>query len=140
MLDSRAMFSSASPHWTTPENTYAGLDAEFAFTMDPCPLHADFNGLEIPWVGAVFVNPPYGRGNIIVPWIKKGWEAAQAGALVVLLLPSRTDTRWWHEYVMKGEIRFIQGRLHFSGTKFNAPFPSAVVVFYPVDKDVKLEK
>ena len=129
MLALMAMFSSASQHWTTPEKTYEGLNDEFHFTMDPCPFHAEFDGLAIPWVGSVFVNPPYGRGNVIVPWIKKGWESAQAGATVVMLIPSRTDTRWWHKYVMKGEIRFIRGRLHFSGTKFNAPFPSAVVVF-----------
>lgn len=123
------MFSSASSHWTTPETTYAGLDAEFHFTMDPCPLYSEVDGLAIPWVGSVFVNPPYGRGNVIVPWVKKGWESAQAGATVVMLLPSRTDTRWWHEYVMRGEIRFIRGRLHFSGAEHNAPFPSAVVIF-----------
>lgn len=123
------MFSSASPHWTTPEKTYEELDAEFHFTLDPCPLGAFIGGLDLPWVGSVFVNPPYGRGNVIVPWIKKGWESAQKGATVVMLLPSRTDTKWWHEYVMKGEIRFIQGRLHFSGAKWNAPFPSVVVVF-----------
>lgn len=133
------MFSSASPHWTTPENTYVGLDAEFHFTMDPCPLQATFDGLDIPWVGAVFVNPPYGRSGVIVPWIKKGWEAAQAGATVVMLLPSRTDTRWWHDYVMSGEIRFIKGRLKFGDAKFNAPFPSAVVVFR-VDKFGKMKR
>jgi len=126
---SEAMFSSASPHWTTPEETYIGLNAEFHFTMDPCPLHGKSGGLDIPWTGSVFVNPPYGRANVIVPWVKKGWESAQRGATVVMLLPSRTDTKWWHQYVMKGEIRFIQGRLRFSGTKFNAPFPSAIVVF-----------
>lgn len=129
MLELRAMFSSASQHWATPEETYAGLDTEFHFTMDPCPLHADFDGLNIPWVGLVFVNPPYGRGNVIGPWIKKGWESAQEGATVVMLLPARTDTRWWHRYVMKGEIRFLKGRLRFGGAKFNAPFPSVVVVF-----------
>lgn len=127
----KGMFLSASPHWTTPESTYRGLDEEFHFTMDPCPLQAAFDGLDMPWVGSVFVNPPYGRGNVIQPWVKKGWESAQAGALVVMLLPSRIDTKWWHEYVMKGEIRFIQRRLKFSGAKFNAPFPSAVVIFRP---------
>ncbi|MEE8466213.1 MAG: DNA N-6-adenine-methyltransferase [Dehalococcoidia bacterium] len=127
----KGMFFSASADWSTPEETYSGLDQEFHFTMDPCPLHADFDGLAVPWVGSVFVNPPYGRGNVIQPWIQKGWEAAQAGALVVMLVPSRTDTIWWHEYVMKGEIRFIQRRLRFFGAKFNAPFPSAVVIFRP---------
>jgi len=126
---SEAMFSSASCDWTTPESTYAGLDEEFHFTMDPCPVEADFDGLAIRWVGSVFVNPPYGRGNVIVPWVKKGWESGEEGATVVMLLPSRTDTRWWHEYVMRGEIRFIRGRLKFSGARWNAPFPSVVVIF-----------
>ena len=123
------MFSSNSSHWETPEDTYRDLDNEFHFTMDPCPLQADFDGLDIPWIGSVFVNPPYGRH--ISEWIHKGYESAQAGAIVVMLLPSRTDTRWWHEYVMKGEIRFIKGRLKFGGATTNAPFPSAIVIFRP---------
>lgn len=125
-----AMFPSASVDWSTPESTYVGLNEEFHFRMDPCPIGAE-EGLDIPWIGSVFVNPPYGRGNVIVAWIKKGWESAQMGALVVMLLPARTDTGWWHEYCMKGEIRFIRGRLKFSEAKWNAPFPSAVVIFRP---------
>ena len=125
----KGMFSSASQHWSTPKKLYAGLDEEFHFTMDPCPLNADFDGLEIPWVGSVFVNPPYGRGNVIQPWIKKGWDSARDGATVVMLVPSRTDTKWWHEYCMKGEIRFVQRRLQFGSSHANAPFPSAIIVF-----------
>lgn len=129
------MFSSASADWKTPEKTYEGLHAEFRFTMDPCPLKGEWNGLgsglAIEWKGSVFVNPPYGRGNVIGPWVKKGWESAQMGALVVMLLPARTDTRWWHDYCMKGEIRFIRGRLKFGGARWTAPFPSAVVIFRP---------
>jgi len=72
----------------------------------------------------------YGRG--IGQWIQKAYESAQAGATIVMLIPSRTDTRWWHDYVMKAsEIRFIRGRLKFGDAKGNAPFPSAVVVFRP---------
>lgn len=128
-IGSEAMFSSASIHWTTPEKTYQGLNDEFHFTLDPSPIVPEFDGLAIDWTGSVFVNPPYGRGNVIVPWVKKAWESAQTGATVVMLLPSRTDTKWWHQYCMKGEIRFIQGRLKFSDTKWNAPFPSAIVIF-----------
>lgn len=73
------------------------------------------------------MNPPYGRE--IGKWMKKAYESAQAGALVVCLVPSRTDTRWWHDYAMKGEIHFIKGRLKFGNAKTNAPFPSAVVIF-----------
>lgn len=125
------MFSSDTPHWATPDGIYDELDREFHFTMDPCPLHGEGegDGLEIPWVGSVFVNPPYGQQ--IASWIAKGWVSAQAGATVVLLLPSRTDTAWWHNYCMKGEIRFIRGRLKFGGAKNSAPFPSAIVIFRP---------
>lgn len=124
------MFSSMTPEWQTPKAVYDELEEEFAgFDLDPCPIHRTGDGLKIPWEGKVFVNPPYGR-NIIEPWIKKGYEAGQAGALVVMLLPARTDTHWWHDYVMKaGEIRFIKGRLKFSDYKNSAPFPSCVVVF-----------
>lgn len=74
------------------------------------------------------MNPPYGRkiGN----WIEKAYQSALGGATVVCLLPSRTDTRWFHEYCLKSsDIRFIKGRLHFGGSKNAAPFPSVVVVF-----------
>lgn len=123
------MFSSASPHWATPLDVYEELDREFHFYMDPCPLHAKSGGLEMAWVGAVFVNPPYGRH--ITRWIAKGWVSSLEGATVVMLLPSRTDTAWWHNYCMKGEIRFIRGRLKFGNHNNNAPFPSAIVIFRP---------
>jgi site-specific DNA-methyltransferase (adenine-specific) len=77
-----------------------------------------------------YCNPPYGRQ--IGAWIKKAYDESKKGKTVVMLLPCRTDTRWWHEYVMKAkEIRFIKGRLKFGGAKTNAPFPSCVVVFKP---------
>lgn len=85
-----------------------------------------WDGLYINWGSRTFCNPPYSQ---IKYWIRKAWEESQLGKTVVLLIPSRTDTRWWHEYVMKGEIRFIRGRLRFGSAKFNAPFPSAIVIF-----------
>jgi site-specific DNA-methyltransferase (adenine-specific) len=121
------MFSSASQHWSTPEELYLELDKEFHFTFDPCPLYSNFDGLAIDWSGVLFVNPPYGKE--IKKWIKKGFEESGKGATVVMLIPSRTDTAWWHDYVMKGEIRFLRGRLKFDGAVNSAPFPSAVVVF-----------
>jgi hypothetical protein len=87
----------------------------------------------------VFVNPPY--GNAIPKWVKKSYDESLRGALVVMLVPSRTETRYWHEYCMKGEIRFIKGRIGFiNRTLLNfkeneklkitaAPFPSAIVIF-----------
>ena len=73
------------------------------------------------------MNPPYGRG--IGKWMKKAYESAQSGATVVCLVPARTDTGWWHDYAMRGEVRFVRGRLKFNGLNCNAPFPSEVVIF-----------
>lgn len=127
MSFNKVMFSSASDHWSTPADTYAALDKEFHFNDDPCPL-GGVSGLEREWGSRTFVNPPYSE---IKDWVKYGYEQAQKGKLVVMLIPSRTDTRWWHDYCMKGEIRFIKGRLKFGGSKNSAPFPSAIVVFNP---------
>ena len=120
-------------YWLTPPELMAELEAEFHFDFDPCPNWAsnfalrDFNGLWIEWGERNFVNPPYGKQ---VPlWVKKGYEESQKGKLVVMLVASRTDTRWWHDYIMKArEIRFIKGRLWFD-ERGPAPFPSAIVVF-----------
>jgi site-specific DNA-methyltransferase (adenine-specific) len=121
----RVLFSGRNQHWTTPEELYAALDEEFHFTLDPCPLHAEFDGLAISWAGhRVFCNPPYGRG--VARWLEKAKEADVA----VYLLPARTDTRWWHQFApLATEIRFLQGRLRFGGAKHPAPFPSVVLVF-----------
>lgn len=73
------------------------------------------------------MNPPYGR--TIKQWMQKAYESSLKGATVVCLVPARTDTAWWHDFAMKGEIEFIRGRLKFGGHKNSAPFPSAVVVF-----------
>ncbi|KKN24265.1 hypothetical protein LCGC14_0896580 [marine sediment metagenome] len=138
----RSLFSSATGEWETPQDVFDALDAEFGgFDLDPCatPENAkcsnyytqEEDGLAKPWRGKVFVNPPYGRG--IKWWIRRCYVAAGSTAsLVVALIPSRTDTAWWHDYVMKAsEIRFIRGRLHFDGHKNGAPFPSAIVVWRP---------
>lgn len=139
MTLNRGLFTSASDKWATPMDVYEALNAEFGtFTLDPCATAetakcADWygeDGLDRPWCGRVFVNPPYGR--VIGEWVAKCHLAAKEGeaAIVVALLPSRTDTRWWHEHVMEAdEIRFLKGRLHFSGHQNGAPFPSAVVVW-----------
>jgi hypothetical protein len=120
---------SASQNWSTPESLYRDLDAEFHFTLDPCPLKSIQDGL-LPlfseWRGQrVFVNCPYG------PAIKRWLERAQEAELAVFLIPARTDTRWFHNIVLPAakEIRFIRGRLKFGGAKTGAPFPSMIVVF-----------
>jgi len=125
------LFSSLTCEWATPKALYKQLATEFGpFDLDPCPFGYDdwVSGLALEWTGRVFVNPPYGRR--IGQWIRKAYESSLAGALVVCLIPARTDTAWWHDYVMKAnEIRFLRGRLHFNDGKGSAPFPSAVVVF-----------
>ncbi len=122
-------FMSTHDNWSTPVDVYVALDAEFHFQYDPCPLggYGAVDGLRIDWAQRNFVNPPYSK---IKDWVKKAYEEALLGKTVVMLIPSRTDTRWWHEYVMKAkEIRFIKGRLKFGEAKNSAPFPSAIVVF-----------
>ena len=124
----RVMFSSASQHWSTPASLYDTLNEEFLFADDPCPFHGSEDGLERDWRSPAFINPPYDR--TMAKWLRKVRSEARKGVTVVMLVPSRTDTRWWHEYVMKAdEIRFLRGRLKFSGAPYNAPFPSAIVIF-----------
>ena len=131
-------FSSQTVEWPTDQKVFDDLNTEFNFTLDPCCTKEsakcgryftkEDDGLSQSWDGhRVFMNPPYGRE--IGEWLKKAYISSQHGAVVVCLIPSRTDTKWWHEYVMKGEIRFIKGRLKFGGHKNSAPFPSAIVVF-----------
>ncbi len=133
-------FSSKDKAWETPQALFDKLSEEFGFTLDPCCTHEtakckkhftiEEDGLKQDWSDdVVFMNPPYGRE--IVAWMKKAYITAGYGTTVVCLVPSRTDTGWWHDYVMMGEVRFLRGRLRFSGAKNNAPFPSAVVIFRP---------
>ena len=121
----RVLFSAASEHWATPRALRRALGREFCFTLDPCPLKPQRDGLRRSWRGhRVYCNPPYGRG--IAAWLAKAPEAQ----LAVYLLPARTDTKWWHEYAMRAtEIRFLRGRLKFGGSKNSAPFPSVVLVY-----------
>ena len=133
------MFSSDSDEWPTPDDFYLILDNQFHFTLDPCSdafnrkcakhyTIAD-DGLSKSWEGeTVFVNPPY---SDIKEWVKKCYEEGQKpNTIVVMLIPSRTDTKYWHNYCMKANaIYFVKGRLKFGNSKNYAPFPSAVVVF-----------
>jgi phage N-6-adenine-methyltransferase len=137
----KIMFSSATGDWATPQDFFDKLNWRFGpFSLDPCSSEdnakcekfytVEDNGLLQDWTGeTVFVNPPYGRG--IDKWIKKGFEAGKdSNTRVVMLIPSRTDTKYWHDYVMKAsQVHFIKGRLKFGASKNSAPFPSAVVVF-----------
>ena len=134
------LFSSKSNEWATPAQTFNQLDEEFHFNLDPCSTHENAkcerhftikeDGLKQDWGGGarVFCNPPYGRE--LPKWVRKCYEESKKGALVVMLIPARTDTAWFWDYIYgKAEIRFVRGRLHFNDAKNAAPFPSMIVVF-----------
>lgn len=134
----KGLFSSNSDNWETPLDLFERLDQEFNFDLDVCAnslnkkcdkyYTLEENGLIQEWKGNIWCNPPYGRN--IGKWVKKAYESSLSGNLVVMLLPARTDTRWFHDYIYnKSEIRFIKGRLKFSNSKLSAPFPSMIVIF-----------
>jgi site-specific DNA-methyltransferase (adenine-specific) len=137
----KMMFSSATDMWATPQSFFDELNNEFHFTLDPCATKAnakcnkfytiDEDGLQQDWKGeVVFCNPPYGK--MISSWVRKcSQESKKPNTTVVALLPARTDTRYFHDYIYgkAKEIRFIKGRLKFGDSKNSAPFPSMVVVF-----------
>ena len=129
------MFSSKTDQWATPKAFFDKLNDEFHFDLDACAIPENAkcdkyftpsdDGLSQEWYGTVWCNPPYGRS--IGEWVRK---AAECDTTVVMLLPARTDTRWFHEYIYgKAEIRFVKGRLKFGDGTTSAPFPSMVVVF-----------
>ena len=139
----RVLFSSAKTEWSTPQAFFDELNREFRFTTDVCALPENAkrehyftpeqDGLAQKWTGMCWCNPPYGRE--IGKWVQKASESAQSGATVVMLLPARTDTKWFHGYIYgRAEIRFVAGRLKFGGSKNSAPFPCMVVVFKPNGK------
>lgn len=134
------MFSSATDEWATPLDFYNTLNNEFNFNLDPCATDDNHkcakyftktdNGLLQSWEGyKVFCNPPYGRA--IGSWVEKAYnESQKKDTLIVMMLPARTDTKWFHNFIYhKAKIRFIKGRLKFGGCKNAAPFPSMVVIF-----------
>lgn len=135
----RIMGSSNDMTWPTPQPVFDKLNSEFHFTLDPCcvPETAKCerfytpkeDGLKQDWSRErVFMNPPYGRWLKI--WMRKAYEESQRGALVVCLVPARVDTGWWHDYAMKGETRFLRGRIkNRNGVSW--PFPAAVVILRP---------
>jgi len=132
-------FSSKTDEWETPQDLFNKLNEEFNFTIDVCAVPENAKCMKFynanvcdalleEWDDVCWMNPPYGRE--IGKWIKKAYESMEENnATVVCLIPARTDTAWWHDYVMKGEVRFLRGRLKFSNAKFNAPFPCAIVIF-----------
>jgi len=144
-------FSSKKKDWETPQKLFDQLNKEFGpFDFDAaasinnakCEVflspELDYDALKMDWKNGVvsvdkpkiWLNPPYGRE--IGRWVKKAYEESLRGCTVVALLPSRTDTRYFHDYIYKKqgvEIRFLRGRLRFVGATSSAPFPSMVVIF-----------
>ena len=136
-------FSSVKDDWETPDWLFEKLDADWGFALDVCAnsknakcrryYNKKANGLVQPWDAVWWCNPPYGRE--VKHWVREGAFAEVPG---VMLLPARTDTRWFHDYIWdveKGQPRkntkvwFLKGRLKFKGAKHSAPFPSMVVIF-----------
>ena len=133
-------YSSKTNEWSTPQAFFDELNKEFNFTLDPCATSenakctkyftVEDDGLKQDWSNdIVFMNPPYGRE--IKYWVQKAYEESLKGATVVCLIPARTDTAYWHNYIFgkADDIRFIKGRLKFGGSKNPAPFPSAIIIY-----------
>lgn len=143
----KGMYTSNNKEWETPQWLFDELDKEFErqINIDVCATkknakcHVYFtkkdNGLIIPWIiyaskmrSICWMNPPYGKE--IGKWIKKAYEESLRGVMTIALLPARTDTKWFHNYIYnKAEIRFLKGRLKFSNSKNSAPFPSMIVIW-----------
>lgn len=143
-------FSTGKDDWGTPQDLFNALNKEFNFTLDPCAddknhkcdkyYTIEQDGLAQSWAGeTVFCNPPYSRKTKTnagqIAWVEKCYkEATEGGIIVVMLIPARTDTIMFHDYILgKAEIRFIKGRVNFEvdgeKSKDPAPFPSMIVVF-----------
>lgn len=141
-MNTEVMFSSKKMDWATPQDFYDKLNSEFHFTLDPVQTSPTINAtsilrsrkMDLNSAGGgqtVFCNPPYGRA--IKDWVKKSSEEVKKpNTTVVMLIPARTDTSYFHDYIYRKpnvEIRFIRGRLKFGDGKNSAPFPSMVVIF-----------
>jgi site-specific DNA-methyltransferase (adenine-specific) len=139
-MNTKTLFSSEDMTWTTPQDFFDTLNKEFNFTLDPCCFKETAkckkyytpveDGLKQSWSNeVVFCNPPY--GSEIKHWVKKSYEESKNDTTtIVMLIPARTDTQWFHDYIYnKAEIRFIKGRLKFGGAKNSAPFPSMIVIY-----------
>lgn len=138
MKDKKALFTSKSDEWNTPQYLYDHLNEIYNFELDPCTngtnskapnfYTAEQDGLTKEWDKVTFCNPPYSN---IKEWVRKANEEYRKhGKTIVLLIPSRTDTQYWHEYIFnQSKIIFIKGRLKFGDATNAAPFPSAIIVF-----------
>lgn len=130
-----------SVEWETPQDFFDNLNREFKFNLDVCAtsenakcglfFNINHDALFQEWRGRCWMNPPYNKS--INLWLKKAYETSQRGYTVVCLIQGRSsDTKWWHDYVMKAsEIRYIKDRLHFGMNKiFNRANISSIVVVF----------
>lgn len=141
-MNTQVMFSSKTDMWETPQDLFDELNDIHHFTVDVCATAENAkcdtfytiqdNGLLQEWSGVCWCNPPYGRE--IGKWVEKAYNSK---CKTVMLLPARTDTRWFHDYCMKGKIYFIKGRLKFGNAKNAAPFPSMIVIFESQESEAK---
>lgn len=134
----KSLFTSDSDEWATPDDLYINLHKHFKFELDAAADHdnnkcdtyytCENSGLLNPWRDNTFCNPPF---SMIKDWVRKAYEQSRIwGGKKVMLIPARTDTRYFGDYITRAsEIYFIKGRLKFSGAKNSAPFPSVIVVF-----------
>lgn len=134
----KSLYSKEKSTWETPDDLFDKLDKEFHFQIDLCAneynkkcdnyYSEEKNSLIQEWLGLCWMNPPYGKG--IDQWIRKAYESSlKDNTTIVCLLPVRSDTKWWHNYCMRGEIRFLNKRLKFKNSGNMATFPSAIVIF-----------
>lgn len=138
-MKTETLWSSNSAEWETPQDLFDSLNGLHHFTLDAAASECNAkcaryftkeqDALQQKWEGeTVWLNPPYGRQ--IGAWVKKAYEESRKpGTKVVCLLPARTDTKWFHDYALKGSVRFLKGRIKFGGSDNNAPFPSIIVTF-----------
>ena len=137
------MYSSKTDQWATPQDLFDKLNGKYKFVIDVCATDENAkcsryfteedDGLKQRWQGKCWCNPPYGRQ--IGLWMEKAYKSSILGALVVCLVPARTDTKWWNNWAVKGEIEYIKGRLKFGNSKGSAPFPSALITYRPPSKE-----
>lgn len=146
MKGQEPLFSSQTTHWSTPIELFQSIHSKINFTVDVCADTTNYklkhyytekvDGLAQDWSKDVcWCNPPYGK--TIKDWIEKAYNEAKKGSKIVMLLPARTDTKWFHDYIYRNELAeivFIKGRLKFSGCKNSAPFPS-MLVYFNIDKN-----
>ncbi|TFD51977.1 adenine methyltransferase [Cryobacterium sp. Hh11] len=135
-ISDSVFLSSQTVEWATEQAFFDQVNREFGFTVDVAAdknnakcdrfYDIDSDGLMQDWDGeTVWCNPPY--GDRIKDWM---YKAATSEATTVLLVPARTDVKWFHEIVLpRAEVRFIKGRLRFGGSKDPAPFPTMLVIF-----------